>query len=224
MYTDTAGIRLPAASKADRSIAKASKVHCTAQVVLGRNNGCRFQAESHLELRNLFVVNGLPNVAQIKEQALFEWCEGASQKRHYFDLVAVFSNGQKIAFTVKPEIRLLSGKFLAEMQHITHHALNAGFCDEVRLVTERDIDPVVERNGRQMAAVREVDPVADRIALKVVEDLVGAVSLKELTAMTGLKARGYRALLRLIRDHHLHPASHEIIKPQTLVSKMEVVQ
>ncbi len=109
------------------------------------------------------------------------------------------------------ENRLLSGKFLVEMQDITRRALDTGFCDEVRLVTEKDIDPIAESNGRQMAAVRDADPVADCVALKVVEGLVGAVSLRELTVMTGLNARGYRALLRLIRDRCLRPASHEAL-------------
>ena len=224
MYTNTAGIRLPAASQADRPIAKASKGHCTAHVILGSDNGRRFQAESHLELRTLFVVNDLPGVAQIKEQVLFEWCEGASHKKHYFDMIAVFDDGRKIAFTVKPEVRLLSGKFLAEMQDVTRHALDAGFCDEVRLVTERDIDPISENNARQLAAVRELDSEADRIALKTVSELSGALSLRDLTVRTGLNEKGYRALLRLVRDHHLRPVNHEVINPQTLVNKMEVVK
>jgi len=224
MYTNTSGIRLPAASQADRSIAKASKGHCTADVILGSDNGRRFQAESHLELRALFVVNDLPDVAQIKEQVLFEWCEGARHRKHYFDMVAVFADGRKIAFTVKPEIRLRSGKFLAEMEDVTRHALDTGFCDEVRLVTERDIDPISESNARQLAAVRELDSEADRIALKAVSELSGALSLQDLTVRTGLNEKGYRALLRLIRDHHLRLVNHEIINPKTLVYKMEVVQ
>ena len=224
MYNNTTSIRLPAASQADRPIAKASKGHCTAHVILGSDNGRRFQAESHLELRTLFVVNDLPGVAQIKEQVLFEWCEGASHKKHYFDIIAVFVDGRKIAFTVKPEVRLRSGKFLAEMQDVTRHALDAGFCDEVRLVTERDIDPISESNARQLAAVRELDPEADHIALKTVSELSGALSLRDLTVRTGLNEKGYRALLRLVRDHHLRPVNHEVINPQTLVNKMEVVK
>jgi hypothetical protein len=139
-------------------------------------------------------------------------------------LIAVLDSGRKIAFTVKPEVRLRSGKFLAEMQDVTRHALDAGFCDEVRLVTERDIDPISESNARQLAAVRELDPEADHIASKIICELSGTETLKALTVRTGLNQRGYRALLRLVRDHYLRPVSHEIITPKTLVNKMEVAQ
>jgi hypothetical protein len=110
------------------------------------------------------------------------------------------------------------------MQDVTRHALDAGFCDEVRLVTERDIDPISESNARQLAAVRELDPEADHIALKIICELSGTETLKALTVRTGLNQRGYRALLRLVRDHYLRPVSHEIITPKTLVNKMEVAQ
>jgi hypothetical protein len=50
-----------------------------------------------------------------------------------------------------------------------------------------------------MAAVREADPEAETVSRTVVDALIGATILRELTVGTGLEARGYRALLRLIR-------------------------
>ena len=224
MYTETCGIRLPARSQANRSITKGSKGHCTAFAVLGKDNGRRFQAESHLELQNLLVVNALPDLAELKEQVLFEWYEKSDLRRHYFDLIAVLNCGHRIAFTVKPERRLNSGKFLAEMRGITSNALGADFCDEVRLVTDRDIDPIHENNARVLAALTDVDPTADRIASEIAGQIVGAVSLRDFALATGLQARGYRASLRLIRDQVLSLTSHENITPQTFVRRMETVQ
>lgn len=224
MYTETCGIRLPARSQADRPITKGSKGHCTAFAVLGEDCGRRFQAESHLELKNLLVVKALPDVADLKEQVLFEWYERSFLRRHYFDLIAVLNCGHRIAFTVKPERRLNSGKFLAEMRGITSHALEANFCDEVRLVTDRDIDPIHVNNARVLAAVTDADPTADLIAAKIAEKIIGAVSLKDFALATGLQARGYRASLRLIGDRVLTLTSHQNITPQTFVRRMETVQ
>ena len=47
----------------------------------------------------------------------------------------------------------------------------------------------------------------------------GARSLQALTAQTGLADRGYRALLKLVRDQVLRPLRHEQIKPETLMRR-----
>lgn len=224
MYQDPSGIKLPTASQADRNIANASKGHCTAHVVLGDNEGYRVQAESHLELCNLFLLNARRDVARLKEQALFVWNDNGHPKRHFFDVLAFLKNGRSIAFTVKPEARIKSGRFLNEMQEITHHALAAGFCDEVRLVTEKSIGRIDLRNAMLFAAVRTPDPEAEEVAMNIAANLLGSASLRDLTIRTGMAARGYRALIRLIRKGHLHPSTHEVITPKTFVSIMEIAQ
>ena len=45
------------------------------------------------------------------------------------------------------------------------------------------------------------------------------MTLRDLTIATGLEARGYRALLRLVREGHLEPARRERLTPQTLVQR-----
>lgn len=150
---------------------------------------------------------------------------GSSKKdlqKHIFDLVLEMNDGRRIAVTIKPEIRLRSGRFLEEMQRVTWWVLLQGFADEVRLLTEADIDPVALHNAEIHAKLRShFDPEADQVARMVVLALPmgGARSLQALTVQTGLADRGYRALLKLVRDQVLRPLRHERIKPETLMRR-----
>ena len=214
-------ITLPSDSRADRKVTGASKGHCVASTVLGRGAGFKVQAESNLELANLLVLNARRDVTYLKEQARFDWRDDTGKARtHFFDAFVIFNEAQRVAVTVKPMVRLKSGRFLDEIREISRHAVNSNFCDNVRLITERDIDPIQLRNAAMYQAVREADEEADQRALEVVGNLRGAAELRELTIQTGLSARGYRALIRLCRDGLLVPESHAVISPTTkLISK-----
>ncbi len=64
----------------------------------------------------------------------------------------------------------------------------------------------------------EGGPTATRRASRRSKDaLVSGASLLDLTAMTGLEARGYRAVLRLVRSGRLAPARRERISPATVL-------
>lgn len=224
MLQQSGGIKLPTASRADRKIAISSKFHCTAYAVLGDDEGYRVQAESHLELCNLLILNANPDVAHLKEQVLFKWDDDGHSRRHFFDVVATLKNGRRIAYTVKPEKRALTDQFQSEMKEIARHTRNSNFCDVVCLVTEKDIDEIDLRNAEQFAAVRQPDPKADDIALKTARELLGAVSLRDLADRTGIGHRGHASLIRLMRKGYLRAETHEVIKPSTLVSFTGVTQ
>ena len=70
MLDQSAGIILPEPSKAERNIAAASSHHCVAHTVLGDGAGVHIQAESLLELHNLFLLNAKLNVASLQELSL----------------------------------------------------------------------------------------------------------------------------------------------------------
>lgn len=213
-----------APSRADRQIANASTSHCTAFTVLGSGSGTQFSAESWRELCNLFILNAQSDVVDLREQACFRFGTGRADL-HYFDALATLRCGKVIAYTVKPESRVDRPlkrdtphmSFLERMQEITWLALHLKFADEVRLITEQDLDPVVLYNARIIAAVREPDPEADAFVQGAIGTLVGGCSIRELTAWIGLKERGYRAILRLVRNGDLRvPAGHRIT-PTTVV-------
>lgn len=216
MPISSVGRVLPAPSRADRNVQNASKGHCTAFVVLGDGAGTQMQAESKLELDHLKAQFDRRDVADIREQVLFRFGH-RDEFTHVFDMVVTMTSGARTAYTVKPQVRLVSGRFVDEMQTIAWWVQKRGFAQSVRLLTEADIDPVLGHNANINAALRDVDAEADQAARTMARTLRGVASIRELTGRLGLEARGYRALLRLIRHGDLGPVCLQRITPCTLV-------
>ncbi|MCE6950297.1 hypothetical protein LAZ29_05115 [Cereibacter sphaeroides] len=220
---DGAGRLLPASHRIDRKVANASTKHCTVFAVLGDGPGTRFQAESHLEYCHLLRLAADPAVLSLREQVLFRF--GVQEEdKHFFDMVATMTSGARIAYTVKPEVELRSREFLSHMQHVARQVSERRFATEVRLLTEVDLDPIDLHNAKVFAALRDGDPEADAAARACISGLAGALPLFELTRLTGLEARGYRALLRLLRSGELRLARRERISPTSLVHKKDLFQ
>ena len=87
---------LPAPSRADRNVANSSTWHCTAYAVLGDGAGVRMQAESHLELSHLFILNADPDIADLREQVRFPYGLPGAERAHVFDAVATRRSGVRI--------------------------------------------------------------------------------------------------------------------------------
>jgi hypothetical protein len=135
------GIILPAPSRAERNIAVASKGHCTAHLVLGDGAGVRVQAESHLEACHFFFLNADPETSEMQEQVRFQYGRN-DERMHIFDVVVTLKSGARIAYTIKPAIRLRSGRILEEMQTVAWWVGKKRFADDVRLLTDADLDEV----------------------------------------------------------------------------------
>lgn len=188
----------PAQSRADRNVPAASTAHCTAMAILGEGHGTRVQAESHLELFHLLLLNANSRIGFLHEQAQFRF--GPRKERsHIFDVVANLRDGARIAFTVKPMVRLVSGRFLKEMQEVAYWVQKSRFASEVRLQTEQHIHPIDLHNAKIFAAVREPDAQADNAAVAHVANLIGARPIHEWSGEIGLDERGYRSVLQLLR-------------------------
>lgn len=220
------GIATPERSKAERDVPRASSGHCTAYTVLGSGARTETQGERLLEINHLFVLNTVPNVAELREQVrfYFGW-DPKKQRQHIFDVVAVLTTGERIAFAIKPEFRLNSSNqekqdFENEMRVVAWWAYQKDFVDDVRILTEVDLDPIELHNAKILAAVREADPEADVAALQVLSSLPpeGGQSLRALTFQTGMGARGYRALLRLLRVGRAVMVKRECISPKTVIA------
>ena len=220
------GMSLPLPSRADRKVPAASKGHCTAHTVLGEAQGAIVQAESWLELCFLILLNADEDVALLEEQQRFIYGTGTKPPEHIFDVVATLQDGYRIAYTIKPVVRLrgdsLSGRvFLEKMGKIAWHVEQQGFADTVQLLTDADIDQVDLRNAQMFAAVREADPEADLVANCVLEALPdgGCRTLRDLTLETGMAARGYRALIRQMRRGFARQVGRGVIGPKTDVMR-----
>ncbi|MBS1303260.1 hypothetical protein, partial [Loktanella sp. SALINAS62] len=213
-------IYLPEPSRAGRSVAGAATGHCTANLVLGDDCGVRVQAESWLELCHLLQLDAKSSVVDLQEQVFFYYGHDRKKLNHkILDVVTVQEDGQRIAYTIKPEVRLVSGSFLAEMQIVAGWMKKLDFVDDFRLLTDRDIDPIDLNSALMFTAVRKADPDADAVARCVVGKLHGGRSISDLTADTGMKDRGYRAVVRLMRSGVLKPMVRKMITPKTIVIK-----
>lgn len=225
-------VTLPASSKADRKIAIASNRHCTAHDVLGHGAGVRIQCESGLERSHAFIINSRPQTHDFREQVSFPYPFADSKTRHIFDFYVTEVDGRRIACAVKPDVltrergegQMPGEDFITHMQMVAFWVQERDFADEVRLFTEKDIDPVELHNAHALAAFREPDPDADAAAWELTRRLVGGRSLRDLTRDLGLAERGYRALLRLVRMRALvgHPGHR--ITPDILIFRKGTFQ
>lgn len=221
MFDFSGGILLPNPSVAERNVPAASKGHCTAHTVLGESEGTRVQAESWLELCHLMLLNADEEVAELAEQQRFFFGEDDDLQQHVFDVVATLLDGYRIAYTIKPELHLLSGTFFEEMAEVSWWVREYGYADDVQILTDADIDQVDLRNAKMFAAVREADPEADAAATRVIEALPeGACrSLRDLTLDTGLQARGHSALIRQLRRGFAVKVERGLIRPTTMIKR-----
>lgn len=222
------GFRPPLPSTAERSVALTSRAHFCGHIVIGDGSGRGaiaglperiVQVESNLELKWCLCLSLRPDIADLREQVGFDWFdEDGVERRHYFDLVVTRTDGVRIACAIRPAART-DGRFGRQMPLIADQARAKGFADDVRLLTDKDLDAVELHNAWLLHGVRAGDPPADAVAAEVVAGMSGTASLADLTARTGLGTAGSRALLRLVRSGHLRPLRAEQITSATILYK-----
>ena len=222
------GFNPPARSTADRPVAISSKGHFCGHVVIG--DGCGrgditgarprvVQVESYLELSWSLCLSHRHDIADLREQVAFDWFDADGKAQcHFFDLVVTRTDGVRIACTVRPVVRS-GGRFWQKMSWIAHQVRAAGFADDVRLLTDRDLDPVELHNAWLLHDIRVPDRRADAAAAKVVSEFCGMADLADLTARVDMGAAGFRALLRLVRRGDLRLLRAERITRATTVYK-----
>lgn len=222
------GFTTPLPSSAQRSVALSSKAHFCGHLVIGDGSGRGtasgaparvVQVESHLELCWCLCLSLRSDIADLREQAGFDWFDEHGEYRtHYFDLFITRTDGTRIACAIRPVART-GGRFGRQMPRIADQARSSRFADDVRLLTDADLDPVELHNAWLLHGVRAGDPPADAAAAQVLSEMIGTASLADLSARTGCGAAGFRALLRLVRSGQLRPLHNERITSATVAYK-----
>lgn len=211
-------IRLPSPSIADRDVPLASKGHFSGHVVIGDGAGRINQTESHLEMNGILCLHYRPNVCEVREQVRFDWFdENGEVFSHYFDCVAVHADGTKIAYAFKAA-RFATPKFFRKLGVIRAQAVALNVIDDLRVVTEQDLDPTEVHNAWLLHGMRHPDPEADARAAEAIMDARGITRLDELSREIGLGARGTRALFRLIAAGQLQQAELGRLSPEVRVT------
>ncbi len=214
---------LPEPSTAGRKINRHSREHCTGQIAVGPGGGRIVHLESHLELCWCLTLMGRESTADLREQVGFGWeDEQGEMRRHWFDFFVTEVDGSQIAYSVKPQARV-SERFLREMSQIAEQARESGFVDDVRLLTDENLDRVDLFNAKLFFAYRRPEPAADRLACEIHDAISGLFKLGELVAYFDEPGDGFRAFVRLIQSGHLKLVRHEQISLNSNVFKAKKV-
>lgn len=197
------GITMPERVQTARKTAVGAREHQTGQVTIGPDEGYTMGYDSNTEMKCMLVLLARPEVAGIESQVPFSWLDAEGKTRkHYFDFRVLMTDGKRVAVMVKSEHRRNQPKVQNELADVAARVPRS-FADEVVVMTERDIDPVEYFNAEMMHEMRRPDHDADAIARRLLGEIVGAVRIQELVDAIGLGARGFRAVVRLLRSHEL---------------------
>lgn len=213
------GMQLPEPPTAARRISMGSKHHFTGALVFGEGGGKTMEVESHTEMQIALVMLARPEVIDLENQLPFRWTDDQDvQRTHYFDFRVTLRNGSRVALIVKSAHKAATATFQATARRIASQVPQA-FSDRVCVMTEKHLDPVEVHNAELIHAVRAPDPEADAAICSVVNGVIGAVRIGDLAEQTGLRGRGFRAVVRQIRSHYLMLAAHERIAPDAFVRR-----
>ncbi len=213
------GITMPLRIQTARKVAVGAREHATGQVTFGPDEGYTLGFDSNTEMKCMLVVMARPNVVGIENQVLFEWVKSDGKTgKHFFDFRVLLADGKRRAIMVKSEYRRRQTKVQNELAEIAAR-VPSSFADEVVVMTERDIDPVEYFNAEMMHEMRRPDPEADAIARGVLGEIVGSAQVQDLVEAIGLGARGFRAVVRLIRSHELELTNKVRIAHETYVRR-----
>lgn len=197
------GLVMPERLKTTRKMAKGRREHFTGQFTFGSDEGRTMDVESHTELNVALVTIVRPDVVDLEHQVPFQWVKpDGKPATHHFDFRVVMVDGKRRAIMVKSEYRRRQTKVQDELAQIAAQ-VTPDFADEVVVMSERDLDPIELFNAEIMHEMRRPDPEADASARRVVGEIVASVQIMDLVEAVGLGARGFRALVRLIRSHEL---------------------
>lgn len=202
-YLSDGGLVMPERLRTSRKIAKGRRTHFTGQFTFGPDEGRTMDIESHTELCAALVTIVRPDVVGLENQVPFEWVEpNGKTATHHFDFRVLMADGRRRAIMVKSEYRRRQPKVQRELAEIAAQ-VTPEFADDVQVMTERDIDPVELFNAEMMHEMRRPDPEADAAARRVMGEIVASVQIQDLVTAIDLGARGFRAVVRLLRSHEL---------------------
>lgn len=177
--------------------------------------------ESFLEKNATLILAARPDFGDLRTQVgpvFFKTASGKSS-RHFIDLLFIDTNGNRIAFLVKPSEMAQREDFCQVAEQVKEAAVPA-VADEVCILTELDFPPCDAVNAsRYLQFSRFPDPEAEQALSAAVENLVGATTVDAIVRMTGFGARAYRAIFKAVFHGLLRRNTGGVIDRWTLVER-----
>lgn len=214
--------RAPRPSTAGRNVfarrtdTKGSRRNCLVQMVGGIGEDRIIQLESYLEYKWCLCLLALPGIADLREQVAFDWYDAEGEiHTHWFDFKVRMQDETVLAYAVRPVARLTQ-EYRNDLRVIAAQARRSGY-DDVRLLTDANLDPVVLHNAELFHRARRRDAEADASAEAVAKGMRDTAPLGDLTDRIGMGPRGLYGLLRLLRRGGLRLLRHQRITLGSLV-------
>lgn len=218
--TPDGGIRLPRPYTGPK-MGMGGRKHFTGSLIHGEDEGEVANVQSHIEMLTALVAIARYDVVRLENQIPFKWVAAdGSSHTHKFDFRVTLRDGRRIALVVKHSSEAETLNFKVETECIASQ-VTSEVADKVRVVTEKDLDPVDVHNAELIYAVRLPDPPADAAARRAIQGLIGAAKIGDLVAETGHGGQGFRAVVRLLRTHELRLVGHERITYEALVCRRD---
>lgn len=211
----------PLKSRAFRSIPKASKGNFVGEMVFNRGN----QSQT-LGLASLTEYNASlcliyhQNFHDIEEQLPglpFSLPNGKPSK-HFFDFRVTQRGGRRVCISVKPERIAMTFTYQSIMAQVEKAAIG-NICDEVKTITERNIDPVALHNAKLFHAARDVEPQLDALVGAALSALTAPVLIDDFLAEIGVFEFGFFAVARAIHAGRARLFTKEKIRGATLIER-----
>ncbi len=211
--------KMPTKSRAVRPIPKASKGHFVGELVFNRGDQPqRLGYASLIEHNAGLCLIYQPNFLDIEEQlaALHFTLPNGKKSRHFFDFRFTQKGGRRICISVKPERIAVTYEYQAIMARVRQAAIG-NICDDVKTITERNIDPVQLHNSKLFHAARNPEPEVDPAVLDGFKKVSDPITINDFLADTGIGGSGFFSVARAIRFGHASLFTSEKITGKTLV-------
>lgn len=215
---------MPAAPRGSRKITTRSRFSARGYVVAHLparpDQQQRVGYESNLERSFVLLTLSQPDVADLVEQPFTViYTDGFGRPRRYtFDYLVIRANGRRTAVEVKTAERANTARVRDKLSAVAAQ-LPSQLADEIRLFTDADFEPWMAVNAAQLLHCRrKPDHAADEVLASTISGLNGQITIADLVDLTGIGARGYRAVIRAIYVNRLNPITPGIHGPKSIVT------
>lgn len=219
--TDLEIFRVPAAtSRGTRDLSARSKGSSRARLV-GNEVPTEIRVESGLERKAAFYLLARQDVVDVQEQptAVAYVDDNDVERHHTFDFKVSMRCGARVFIEIKPDKiadrKGLSGKLRAIATQVPRET-----ADRVVHFGEDILRRDVVQNAMLIHSVRrDRDRSADEVVRSFMAKVNGAVSVADVVRATGLKSRGFRALVRLVAAGELQFVGPGRIDYSTMIAR-----
>jgi hypothetical protein len=187
-------------STAARKVKSRSSNHCVGGTVdVPGNRVIRFESNLEGNLADILLADR--SILHVQDQAPhvnFVDRKGESG-RHWFDFLVTKTDGRRVAYAVKPTKYVESSGIKETLGQIRNQ--HPTFADKYVLATEREISPARVVHAQWILWSRRSRNESDiQSLMPLVTSLKGITRIEDLVDASGLKGRGFCALVCLIDD------------------------